>query len=265
MGLGGKRILVTRGADQADELSALIRERGGVPVVFPTIRIVPVDDPAPLDAAIRDLPSFDWVLFTSANAVRFFCERAEAAGRRGLPDGVRAASVGPGTGRELALRGIPVHLTAARHTAEGLVEALARDGAAGRRFLLPRAFEGREVIPEEIGRMGGTVTAVAAYRNGLPEKDEGAAAEIAANPPDVCTFASPSAFRNFFVLMGEETAARVLSRSRIAVIGEVTARAVAKRKMAVDIMPEKYTLLGMLEAIEAWLRQADRANGGTAR
>ena len=257
MGLGGKRILVTRGGDQAGELSALIRERGGVPVLFPTIRLVPVADPAPLDAAIRDLASFDWVLFTSANAARFFCERAEALGRRGLPEGVRAASVGPGTGRELARRGIPVHLTAARHTAEGLVEALARDGVAGRRFLFPRALEGREAVQEAIGRQGGALTAVTAYQNGLPEKDERAAAEIAAAPPDVCTFASPSAFRNFFVLLGEEAAAKVLSLSRIAVIGEVTARAVAERKLRVDIMPEKYTLLGMLEAIEARLRQAE--------
>jgi uroporphyrinogen III methyltransferase/synthase len=258
MGLGGRRILVTRSGDQADELSALIRDRGGVPVLFPTIRLVPVPDPAPLDAAIRDLSSFDWVLFTSANAARFFSERAEALGRRGLPEGVRAASVGPGTSRELARRGIPVDLTAGRHTAEGLAEALARSGVAGRRFLFPRALEGREAVQEAIGRQGGIVTAVTAYQNGLPDKDEGAAAEIATTPPDVCTFASPSAFRNFFVLLGEETAAKVLSRSRIAVIGEVTARAVAERNLSVDIMPEKYTLLGMVEAIEARFRQAER-------
>ncbi len=258
MGLEGKRILVTRGEDQADEFSAMIRKRGGAPVPFPTVRILPVDDPAPLDAAIRDLPSFDWVLFTSANAVRFFFERVEALGGRGLPDGVRAASVGPGTGRELARRGVRVDLTAARHTAEGLVEALARDGVAGRRFLFPRALEGREVIPEEIARQGGAVTAVPAYRNGLPEKDERAASELAAAPPDVCTFASPSAFRNFFLLLGEDRAASVLARSRIAVIGEVTARAVAARNLTVDIMPEKYTLLGMLDAIEAGLPRGGR-------
>ncbi|MGE5189284.1 MAG: uroporphyrinogen-III synthase [Gemmatimonadota bacterium] len=258
MGLGGKRILVTRGGDQAGEFSALIRERGGVPVLFPTVRIVPAPDPAPLDAAIRGLASFDWVLFTSANAARFFCERAEALGWGGMPRGVRTASVGPGTARELARRGIRVDLTAARHTADGLVEDLAREGMAGRRFLFPRALEGREVIQDSIGRRGGTVTAVTAYRNALPERDERAAAAIAAAPPDVCTFASPSAFRNFFALLGEEAAATVLSRSRIAVIGEVTARAVAARNLIVDIMPEKYTLLGMLDAIEAHLRQAQR-------
>ncbi len=258
MGLAGKRILVTRGGDQADELAALVRERGGIPVVFSTVSLTAIADSAPVDAAIRGLASYDWVLFTSANAVRFFWERAETLEVRGVPPGVRVACVGPGTGRELARRGIPVSLTAARHTAEGLVETLARVGVAGRRFLFPRALEGREVIPEEIGRQGGTVTAVAAYRNALPEKDERAAASLAAAPPDVCTFASPSAFRNFFALLGEERAATVLARSRIAVIGEVTARVVAERNLTVDIMPEKYTLLGMVDAIEAAFRRGGR-------
>ncbi len=258
MGLGGKRILVTRGAEQAEEFAALIRERGGVPVLFPTVAIAALSESTPLDAAIRELASYDWVLFTSANAVRFFWDRAETLGWRALPRGVRAACVGPGTGRALAGRGIPSGLTAARHTAEGLVEALAREGVAGRRFLFPRALEGREVIPEEIARKGGAVTAVAAYRNAVPERDERGAAALAASPPDVCTFASPSAFRNFFALLGEERGASILARSRIAVIGEVTARVVAARNLTVDIMPEKYTLMGMLDAIEAAIRGEGR-------
>ena len=92
---------------------------------------------------------------------------------------------------------------------------------------------------------------VVAYRSGLPEKDEKAAAGLVADPPDVATFASPSAFRNFFLLLGEKAARSVLARSRIAVIGEVTARAVTERNFRVDIMPEKYTLEGMLDAIGA--------------
>jgi len=253
MSLRGKRILVTRGEGQAEEFSAIIRKRGGVPVVFPTVRLVPPDDFAPLDKALARLGTFDWVLFTSANAARFFLVRAAKRGIRGTPGKVRVASVGPGTTREVRQHGFPVHLEAGTHTAEGMVEALAGDGFSGKRFLLPRALEGREVIPTEIGRRGGTVEVVTAYRNGLPPRDEKAVEEIGVRPPDVCTFASPSAFRNFFLLLGEERAASVLSRSRIAVIGEVTMRAVQERDYAVDIMPETYTLAGMLEAIEGYL------------
>ena len=252
MSLRGKRILVTRGEGQAEEFSAIIRKRGGVPVVFPTVRLVPPDDIAPLDKALARLGTFDWVLFTSANAARFFLGRAAKRGIRGTPGKVRVASVGPGTTREVRQHGFPVHLEAGTHTAEGMVEALAGDGFSGKRFLLPRALEGREVIPTEIGRRGGTVEVVTAYRNGLPPRDEKAVEEIGVRPPDVCTFASPSAFRNFFLLMGEQRAASVLSRSRIAVIGEVTMRAVQERDYPVDIVPETYTLAGMLEAIEGY-------------
>lgn len=258
MSLRGKRILVTRGEGQGEEFSAVIRKRGGIPVVFPTVRMVPPDDSGPLDDAVASLGEFDWILFTSANAARFFFEHAERRGVRKIPDGVRIASVGPGTTRELARHGSPVHLMAERHTAEGLVEALADAGFAGKRFLLPRAEEGREVISGEIRRRGGTVDMVTAYRNCVPPRDEKVAGEIGESPPDVCTFASPSAFRNFFLLLGEERAASVLSRSRIAVIGEVTARAVLERNFPVDIMPKTFTLAGMLEAIEADLASSSR-------
>jgi uroporphyrinogen-III synthase len=264
MSMLGKRILVTRGEGQAEELAARIRSRGGIPVLFPTVRLVPVDDPGPLDDALARLSSFDWILFASANAARFFCSRAAGKGISRPPEGVRVASVGPGTSRELLGLGFPADLTAVRHTAEGLAEALGEQGIAGKRFLLPRALEGRETLPGELARKGGIVETVAAYRNGLPERDDRGARELLAAPPDVCTFASPSAFRNFFLLLGDGTATEVLSRSRIAVIGEVTARAVARKHFAVDIMPETYTLDGMVEAIAARLASQSR-DGGSRR
>jgi uroporphyrinogen-III synthase len=252
MTLSGKRVLVTRSAEQAGELADLIRGAGGVPVLFPTIRLVPPDDTGPLDREIGRLASFDWVLFSSANAARFFRERADRLGLSTWPAGPRAASVGPGTTRALEALGVPVHLAAKTHTGEGLFEALKAHGIAGRRFLLPRAEEGRETLPERIARDGGEVVAVVAYRNAPAERDETAAGEIVARPPDVCTFASPSAFRNFCTLLGEERAREVLGKSRIAVIGEVTRRAVLRREFRVDIMPETYTLKGMVDAAAAF-------------
>ncbi len=257
MTLSGKRILITRSAEQAGELAFLVRRAGGVPVFFPTIRLVVPEDCAPLDREIGRLSSFDWLLFGSANAARFFCERAARLGLASWPGGLRVASVGPGTTKELASRGVPVHLTAAKHTAEGLFEALLPRGVAGKRFLLPRAEEGRDVLPGAIVRGGGAAVSVAAYRNGPAEKDEAVAEEIVARPPEVCAFASPSAFHNLFLLLGEDTAREMLRNSRIAVIGEVTAEAVRARDFRVDIMPETYTLKGMVDAIEARFR-ADR-------
>jgi uroporphyrinogen III methyltransferase/synthase len=260
MTLAGKRVLVTRSAEQAGELAALVRGAGGVPVLFPTIRLVPPEDPGPLDREIGRLTSFDWILFTSANAARFFRERAARLGLSSWPAGVRAASVGPGTTRVLESLGVPVPLTADTHTGEGLFEAFKAHGIAGKRFLLPRAEEGRETLPELLARDGGDVVAVVAYRNGLADRDDTTAEEIVARPPDVCTFASPSAFRNLFTLLGEEKAREMLARSRIAVIGEVTRRAVEKREFRVDIVPETYTLRGMVDAAAAFFaRRPDAA------
>jgi len=253
MSLEGKRILVTRAREQAEELAALIRARGGVPVLFPTVRFVPPEDPAALDAAIARLASYDGVLFTSANAARFFCERAAARGVAAAPPGVRVASVGPGTSRALRCLGWRVDLEAAVHSAEGLAEALGPSGARRKRFLFPRAREGRETLPREIERLGGTVEVVEAYRTVHAEADGAAAAALAADPPHVATFASPSAFLGFLALLGEERARQVLARSRIAVVGEVTARAVRERAFRVDVVPRVQTLEGMLDALEAVL------------
>ncbi len=252
MTLSGIRVLITRSAEQGGEFADLVRRAGGAPVLFPTIRLVPPDDCGPLDREIGRLSSFDWILFTSANAARFFCDRSARVGLVSWPAGLRVASVGPGTTRELESRGVKVRFTAAKHTGEGLFEDLLTDGVAGKRFLLPRALEGRQVLPEAIRREGGQVVPVVAYRNGLAEKDEDAAAEILADPPDVCTFASPSAFQNLFPLLGEENARDLLGKSRIAVIGEVTARAVRSRDFRVDIVPETYTLKAMVDAIEGF-------------
>ena len=152
----------------------------------------------------------------------------------------------------LLVRGVPVHRTAGKHTAGGLFEALLPAGIRGKRFLLPRAEEGTEILPDAIAREGGEVVSVVAYRNGLAEKDEVVAGEIVSHPPDVCTFASPSAFRNLFLLLGDEAAGSMLSRTRIAVIGEVTARAVERKDFRVDIVPETYTLKGMVDAVQAF-------------
>jgi uroporphyrinogen-III synthase len=260
MTLSGKRILVTRSAEQAGELASLVRRAGGVPVLFPTIGLTHPGDYGPLDREIGRLSSFDWILFTSSNAARFFFDRAARLGVGSWPATLRVASVGPGTTKELAARSVPVHRTAGKHTAEGLFEALLPAGIRGKRFLLPRAEEGREVLPDAIAREGGEVVSVVAYRNGPAEKDEAVAGEIVSHPPDVCTFASPSAFRNLFLLLGNETARSVLSRTRIAVIGEVTARAVERGDFRVDIVPETYTLKGLVDAIQAFF-DADRSAG----
>ncbi len=259
MPLRGLRVLVTRGEGQAREFSDLIHGRGGVPVLFPTIRIVAAEDPAPLDAAIASLPTFDWVLFSSANGVRYFAQRAGRAIATALPGRLRIGSVGPGTTQAASDAGMTVFLEAGTHTAEGLLEALAHEGIRGKRILVPRAAEGREALVDGLSGSGAEVVAPVAYQTGAADKNEAACRALLADPPDVCTFASPSSVRFFFELMGETSARSVLSRSRTAVIGRVTARAIEKRNIRVDIIPAEFTIPGMLDAIESHFCQPEGA------
>jgi uroporphyrinogen-III synthase len=244
------RVLVTRGRDQAGELASLLLSRGAVPVLYPTVRIVAAAG-EDLERATASLPSFDWLLLASANAARCFLPAALARGP--LPARLRVAAVGPGTSRAARECGAAVSLEAPLHTAEGLVTALAAEGIAGKRFLLPRGDAGREVLPEELSRLGGDVTVVTAYRNEPEERDEAATAALLADPPEALTFASPSSLRNFLLLAGEEEGRGLLSRSVVAVIGEVTARAAQKLPVGALVIPSKYTLEGMVEALEAYI------------
>ena len=124
-GLEGRRIVLPRAADQAEEFCRALREAGAVPIVFPTIGIAPLDDYAALDAALLSLASYDWVVFTSANGVRVVCDRVRHSG---LPSGVfnhcHVAAIGPATEALLHERGISVSLRPQEYVAEALVAGL---------------------------------------------------------------------------------------------------------------------------------------------
>ena len=102
--LAGKRIVITRPRAQAAALAEKLAALGAEPVLFPTIEIAPLDDTGPLDAALGQLHAhaYQWLIFTSANAVSVVCDRLAG----GLPTGVRLAAVGPATARALAARGL---------------------------------------------------------------------------------------------------------------------------------------------------------------
>jgi uroporphyrinogen-III synthase len=196
------RVLVTRSRHQASELGERLRELGLEPVLLPVIEIVEPASFAALDAALAHLESFQWVLFTSANAV-------EAASKRGFSrtDGVRIAAIGQATARALEAMGLSADFVPSQTVAEAMARELlphARqaDGTATR-FLLVRAEEARDVLPEALRAAGGDVTIGAAYRNVIPAGSVEAIREMFANPemvPDAIPFTSSSSARHLLAL-----------------------------------------------------------------
>ena len=168
--LAGWRVLVTRADHQAEELSRCLVAVGAEPVQLPVIRFLRSPEPERLDAALRALGDYDWVVFTSVNAVRAVAERLEALG---LPLAslarCRLAAIGPATAAALQEHGLSVEVVPDEYVGEGVLRALAeRDTWPGRRVLLPRAAQARAALPEGLRTIDAEVTAADCAEQGIP-------------------------------------------------------------------------------------------------
>jgi uroporphyrinogen III methyltransferase/synthase len=257
------RVLVTRAREQAGPWLIELRALGAVPVELPCVAIVPAADMAPLRRALAAASAYDGVIFTSANAVTAVARELAAAGASfaALPLALataRVCAVGPATAALLASLGRPPHLLPARHHAHGLLAVLAADSLAGRRFLLPRAEQGRELLAEGLAAAGARVDAVVAYRTLCPDPADLPSLAIArAGRFDVATFASPSAVSNFLSLVGEETGRKVLGAALVVAIGGTTATALRERGLRVDGMAREQSTRGLTAAIAELLPRPD--------
>ena len=261
--LAGVRVIVTRPRAQAAKMAARLEELGAETIAVPTIAIAPPEDPGPLDAACDRIGTFDWVVFTSVNAVARVAERLAAApgGTRGL-EGPRLCAVGATTAEALAGHGLRVDLVPDEYRAEGVLRALRGQGdLTGVRVLLPRGNLARDLLPTELGRAGAEVTAVTAYRTVPAELDrEGPDVRgmLRGRRVDVVTFTSGSGVRNFARALGGRQAAELLRHVEVACIGPVTAEAAAKLDIATTIMPAESTAPALIEEIVE--RFGDRRN-----
>ena len=167
--LFGRRIVTTRAKGQADALTSRLKALGADVIEMPTIEIQPAADYGPLDRALDELASYDWLIFTSANGVRFFLERLDrsAVDLRALR--AKVCAIGPATRAAVEALHLKVDLMGREYVAEGLLEAFAAHDLAGRRVLLPRAAVARDLVPVELGRRGARVDVVEAYRTVTPE------------------------------------------------------------------------------------------------
>jgi uroporphyrinogen III methyltransferase / synthase len=222
--LFGKRVVVTRASAQAGALRGAFDALGAEVLELPALRIVPLD-PEPLREALDRIGEYDWIVFTSQNAVALLWESLRVAGRdaRALA-GRKLACVGRATADALRARGLVAEVVPERFVAEGVLEALdARDDVRGKRMLYVAAEGARDVLPEGLANRGCTVDVVPVYRTA--SDGAGSAAlrvALAAGRVDAVTFASASAVRGYVEAVGSELARRAPAVS----IGPVTSDAV---------------------------------------
>lgn len=168
--LAGRGIVVTRPARQAEALAARIREQGGRAISFPVIEIRDVDDPVALNAVVDRLETFDLAIFISPNAVDKGVEAILA--RRSMPSGLRLATIGRGSARELRRLGfIDVVAPHAGADSESLLEMPELRNAAGKRIVVFRGVGGRELLRDELAARGASVEYAECYRRVAPDPD----------------------------------------------------------------------------------------------
>ena len=254
--LAGKRVVVTRTAEQAGDLDHLLFSRGATPLVYPCIAIAAPEDTEPLDEALRDLAAggFDWLVLTSRNAVTILAERMDALDLAPLASGTfKVAAVGAATGAAIEARlGLNVDLLPQEFVAEALAEALVAQLPAGGRVLLCQADIARPVLAEALAVGGADLTSVVAYRTVPGSGGVDLPALLRAGEVDAITFTSSSTVRNLLVrLDGVGGRRQDLAGVCLAYIGPVTAGTAAKLGLTVDVVPAEHTIPALVDALEA--------------
>jgi hydroxymethylbilane synthase len=253
--LAGKRIVVTRSAEQGADLAALLAAQGAFPIPVPVLRIVALEDLTALHTAQDTLASYAWVIFTSVNGVRiFFGELARRGGS--WPDGVCAAAVGPATAEALAAQGVEATVVPRRFDGAALAGALGEhEDLTGQRILLPRAEIADGELPTRFTAAGAEVHEVPIYHT-LPAPIEAEAAAAMAEGCDAITFASSSAVGYFLddLATKPEVAAK-LRGAVVACIGPKTAETAAARGWPATIVAEEATAAGLVAALAAYFER----------
>ena len=253
--LFGRGIVITRPEAQAEGFGEMLRAAGARVILFPVIRVAPPETWEKLDEALGRIEEYRWIIFTSANGVAFFFRRLREIGRdlRDLK-GIRIAAIGPATAASVEALGIRVDLVPEEFVSEGVVKAFAGKELRGGRVLLPRAAEARDVIPEGLAALGARCDIATTYRTIRSDRSASELEPLFADGKvDVVSFTSPSTVKNFLGIMGP--AFRLPPGVRIACIGPVTAAAARKAGLAVDILQERFTIPGMVEALIAYFKK----------
>ena len=256
--LASCRVLVSRAKKQAGALSSALRKMGCDVIEIPFIEIRRPRSYQPLNSALRDLTTYDWLILTSVNGVQALFERM--AKRRLQPSALshlKIAAIGPATKKSIEAHGLAVAVTPREYIAESVVSALHRR-VKNKRVLLVRARVARDVIPRELRQAGAHVDVVEAYETVVPQSSARRLRTLLASQkrrPHAITFTSSSTVRNFVQLLGLRRARAALKKVpghngvHSASIGPVTSATLREFRLPVDIEAKEYTIPGLVAAI----------------
>jgi uroporphyrinogen III methyltransferase/synthase len=263
--LFGKKIIITRAREQASEFIEKLTLLGAECIEFPTIEVTPPETWDPVDLAVKTLAEYDWIIFTSVNGVRFFIKRLFALGKdvRDIK-GCKIGAIGPKTAAVWHDLGIKPDLVPSEYRAEAIVAAFKKMEGPGRmRILIPRALKAREILPEELRKMGAEVDVVPVYQTIQPDHDTARIKQmLEQGTVDMVTFTSSSTVNNFLSMFTDFNLREKMKSVAVACIGPVTAKTAEEKGLSVNLVPQKYTIDSLTEALVAYLQPESLSNGG---
>jgi uroporphyrinogen-III synthase len=256
--LAGKRIIVTRAPEQAQELIHALERLGAEVLLLPTVRFVAASDWKVFDGALKKIAEFDWILLTSQNSVRFVCQHIRESGVGcELVQSPRplVAAVGPATARAATAEGLRVDHIGQNHTGVSLVREIS-GLIHGRKVLLPRSDRGDDRLTKALREAGAVLTEFVAYRTMAPDAlDPGILFSLRNAEVNAIIFASPSAFDNLLGFVGSSELAKISKRVQFAGIGPTTARALRKAGSGLAIEAEESSAAGLADAIAKYYQR----------
>jgi uroporphyrinogen-III synthase len=256
--LAGKRIVVTRAAAQSSEIFEKLLQKQAIPISLPLVSFSGPQDYAPLDAALHRWQEFDWVLFTSANAVQSVLARRAASNvpTQQISTRPRIAVVGPATKDEVTRGGLSVERVAKTHLGLALAEELAPE-LSGKHVFLPRSDRANPELPAALKKLGAILTEVVAYRTLPPgDVDRDRVTKTICAQADAVLFFSPSAVHNLAGLIGKEPFLDLQKEVAIAAVGPVTAAALRDYGMLRIVVAADTTAEAVVDALEAQFSRA---------
>jgi uroporphyrinogen-III synthase len=265
--LSGKTVVVTRAEGQSEELYAELRARGAEVKLLPLIAYAPPESFAELDAALQHLRSFDWALFTSANAVQAVARRMRELNVAAPGEGQqpKIGAVGPATSRAAEDAAFAVEYVAEEHSGVGLAAEL-KDEVKGRSVFLPRSDRANPDLPEALKRFGAKVTEVVAYRTVAPSKAERERVnEELSDEVDGILFFSPSAVQSFLELVERKRLEKLQGRAVMVAIGPVTAGALSAAGISRIAWAADTTIGAVIQALEGHLSRTRLRTGTGAK
>jgi uroporphyrinogen III methyltransferase / synthase len=260
--LAGKRIVLTRAPEQAASLFRALNDAGASVILFPCVEFAAPDDCGPLDTALSRLDEFDWIAFTSQNAVRFFRQRqCETDSTRSAPatGHAKIAALGASTAEAATKAGCAVDFVAPNARSGPEFVAAFAPLARGQKVLLPQSDQAGDRISEALSEAGVIVTPVVAYRTCVPQSlDDDALARIRRDRADLIFFGSPSAFRNFVQMVGQQTVTQLTANLAFGAIGPTTASAIRDAGVAVQFESPEPSAMAIVKAMEEYFAQRNR-------